>query len=115
MTKETSVVFLAGLADTLDFNASGLIALAGTAGLVVPPEPVNAPYNGYLLRRAVHPGDPLPCQRLLDGTGIYVVRGVVGGLDAETLNDPADPAQPYTLICPGRPAQVIAARTPTPR
>jgi len=100
-------------ADTLDFNASGLIALAATAGLAAPSEPLAEPYNAILLRRIVHPGDPPPCQRLLDGTGIYVLRGVFVGLNTETLSNAADPSQSYTLVCPGRPEHVIPALVPS--
>jgi Dolichyl-phosphate-mannose-protein mannosyltransferase len=94
-------------AEALDFNSSGLNALAETAGLLLGPAPINAPYNAFIVRRAVHPGDPPPCQRLLDETGIYIVRGFVGGLNMETLTNSGNSIQPYALICPGRPEQII--------
>ncbi len=94
-------------AEALDFNTSGLSALAATAGLRIGPTPISAPYNAFMVRRVVHPGDPPACQRLLDGTGIYVLRGFTGGLNMETFTNPGNPIQPYTLICPGRPERII--------
>jgi Dolichyl-phosphate-mannose-protein mannosyltransferase len=94
-------------AETLDFNTSGLNALAETAGLQIGSVPINAPYNALIVRRPLHPGDPPPCQRLLDGTGIYVLRGFTGGLNMETLTNAGNPTQAYKLICPGRPEQII--------
>jgi 4-amino-4-deoxy-L-arabinose transferase-like glycosyltransferase len=86
----------------LDFNTQGLTALAASAGMVTPPALRDPPHNAYVLLRAVRPGDPAPCQRLNDGSGVYVVGGDPGGIDVQTLTNPGNPAQQYTLICPGR-------------
>jgi hypothetical protein len=43
-----------------------------------------------MLRHILQPGDPPPCQRLNDGTGVYVV-----------LGSPFVPFPLYTFICPG--------------
>jgi hypothetical protein len=79
-----------------------MIALTASAGMVTPPVPLAAGYNAYVLRRAVRPGDPPPCQRLNDGSGVYVIRGNPGGLDAQLLRNPGNAAQRYELVCPGR-------------
>jgi hypothetical protein len=99
-----------GSDSTLDFNNNGLNALGAAAGIAVPPLAVNAPSNAYLLRRTVRQGDPPPCQRLNDGSGVYVVRGYPFGLDAQTLTNPGNPRQTFRLICPGRPDVIIQRR-----
>jgi hypothetical protein len=89
-----TVTFDAGSSDAIDFNTSGLQVLAIEAG--VQPTWVYSlatlgPRDAFLLRHAPQPGDPPPCRRLKDGTGVYVV-----------LGNPVMPFELYTFICPGR-------------
>jgi 4-amino-4-deoxy-L-arabinose transferase-like glycosyltransferase len=74
-----SVTFDSASSDDINFNTTGLQVLAIEAG--VPPTPVYNPgglgaHDAFILRHAPAPGDPPPCQRLNDGTGVYVVLGV---------------------------------------
>jgi 4-amino-4-deoxy-L-arabinose transferase-like glycosyltransferase len=87
-----TVTFDAGSTNSIDFNTSGLQVLAAEAGL-----PVTAVYNpgglgprdAFVLRHVLQPWDPPPCQRLNDGTGVYVVLGYA-----------FIPFSSYTFICP---------------
>jgi 4-amino-4-deoxy-L-arabinose transferase-like glycosyltransferase len=87
-----TVTFDAGSTDSADFNTSGLQVLAIEAGL-----PVTTVYNpaalgpqdAFMLRHVLQPWDPPPCQRLRDGTGVYVVLGYA-----------YIPFSNYTFICP---------------
>jgi 4-amino-4-deoxy-L-arabinose transferase-like glycosyltransferase len=88
--------------NALDFNSQGLVFLAAAAGMVSPPTFVNEPDNAFVIRRAVRRGDPPPCQRLNDGSGIYVIQGNAGGINPRKLRNPANPRQRFTLLCPGR-------------
>ncbi len=85
---------------------AGVVPLAEAVNLYVEPTPIAAPDGAYVLLKPVKPGDPPPCQRLMDGSGIrsgiYVVRGPIAGLNAQLLRNPANPAQRYQLVCPGR-------------
>jgi hypothetical protein len=88
----TSVTFDAGSSDDVNFNTSGLQVLATEAGL--PPTSVYnpgglGPHEAFMLRHVRQPGDPPPCQRLNDGTGVYVVLGYA-----------YIPFSDYTFICP---------------
>ncbi|MGC2375165.1 MAG: glycosyltransferase family 39 protein [Solirubrobacteraceae bacterium] len=87
-----NVTFDAGSADSADFNTSGLQVLAIQAGL--PPTTVYnpaalGPHDAFMLRHVPQPWDPPPCQRLRDGTGVYVVLGYA-----------YIPFSNYTFICP---------------
>jgi hypothetical protein len=89
-----TVTFDAASSDAIDFNTSGLQVLAIEAG--VQPTWVYAPAalgpsDAFLLRHTPQPGDPSPCRRLRDGSGVYVV-----------LGNPVMPFELYTFICPGR-------------
>ncbi len=83
-----------GSANSPDFNNAGISALAIVAGLSVPGTedlPAMGPLDAFILRRAVAPGDPPPCQMLDDGTGIYVSLG----------NPLMFPFDETTFVCPG--------------
>ena len=64
----------AGVPPTLAYNPGGL-----------------GPKDAFVLRHVLIPGDPPPCQRLNDGTGVYVVLGYA-----------YIPFAAYTFICPAR-------------
>jgi hypothetical protein len=88
-----SVTFDSASSDDINFNTTGLQVLAIEAG--VPPTPVYNPgglgaHDAFILRHAPAPGDPPPCQRLNDGTGVYVV-----------LGSASVPFPLSTFICPG--------------
>jgi 4-amino-4-deoxy-L-arabinose transferase-like glycosyltransferase len=89
-----SVTFDAASSDDIDFNTSGLQVLAIDAGLkptwVYNPAALG-PRDAFVLRHVQQPGDPPPCQRLNDGSGVYVV-----------LGNPVIPFELYTFLCPGR-------------
>lgn len=88
-----TVTFDAASSDDIDFNTSGLQVLAIQAGLkptFVYDPPALGPRDAFLLRHVPQPGDPPPCRRLNDGTGVYVV-----------LGNPVIPFELYTFICPG--------------
>lgn len=89
-----TVTFDAASSDDLDFNTSGLQVLAIDAGLeptwVYNPAGLG-PRDAFVLRHVQQPGDPPPCQRLNDGSGVYVV-----------LGNPVIPFELYTFLCPGR-------------
>jgi 4-amino-4-deoxy-L-arabinose transferase-like glycosyltransferase len=81
----------------IDFNLNGLPVFAYEAGLynkgmVTASLATLGPRDVFLLAHAPLPGDPPPCQRLRDGTGIY----------AELGNPLIKPFSQYTFICPGR-------------
>jgi len=100
------VIFLTG-DDPVDFNQAGLGVMANAQGLR------DGDAGAFTANRQASlvlspPGSrtPPPCQRLNDGSGIFVVKGVGGlGLDARDMRYPDNPARRYTLICPGRPAR----------
>jgi hypothetical protein len=89
-----TVTFDAASSDDINFNTSGLQARAIEAG-VEPTWVYNpaglGPHDAFVLRRFPQPGDPPPCQRLKDGSGVYVV-----------LGNPIMPFALYTFVCPGR-------------
>jgi hypothetical protein len=89
-----TVTFDAASSDAIDFNTSGLQVLAIEAGVeptwVYNPASLG-PRDAFLLRHIPLPGDPPPCQRLKDGTGVYIV-----------LGNPVVPFELYTFVCPGR-------------
>jgi hypothetical protein len=89
-----TVTFDAASSDDINFNTAGLQVLASEAGL----QPALAynpaglgPHDAFVLRHVRQPGDPPPCQRLNDGSGVYVV-----------LGNPVIPFELYTFLCPGR-------------
>jgi 4-amino-4-deoxy-L-arabinose transferase-like glycosyltransferase len=89
-----TVTFDAGSSDDINFNTSGLQVLAIEAGVKpawVYNLPGLGPHDAFILRHVLQPGDPPPCQRLNDGTGVYVV-----------LGNPIVPFELYTFLCPGR-------------
>ncbi len=90
----TSITFDAASTDVGEFDTYGLEVRAIQAGLK--PTPVYdptalGPHDAFMLRHFPEPGDAPPCQRLLDGSGVYV-----------ELGNPVKPFETYTLICPGR-------------
>ncbi len=87
-----TVTFDAGSSDDINFNTSGLQVLAVEAGL--PPTDVYnpaglGPRDAFMLRHTLEPWDPPPCERLNDGTGVYVVLGYA-----------YIPFANYTFVCP---------------
>ena len=88
-----TITFDAGSSNDVNFNTSGLQVLAAEAGLA-PTAVYNpaglGPHDAFMLRHVPQPGDPPPCQRLNDGTGVYVVLGYA-----------YIPFPKYTFICPG--------------
>jgi hypothetical protein len=94
-------------ANPVDFNVIGLSVMTREAGLFNPVNPLALSAKGVFL--AVHaplPGDPPPCQRLSDGTGIYPVLG----------NPVGRPFSQYTFICPTRKPAIYGygANSPPP-
>jgi hypothetical protein len=89
-----SVTFDAGSSDDINFNTSGLQVLAIEAGVaprwVYDPTALG-PHDAFMLRHVPQPGDPPPCQRLRDGTGVYAIFG-----------SPLVPFELYQFVCPGR-------------
>jgi hypothetical protein len=90
-----TVEFDGGSTNIPDFTNAGLAWFALVAGLYVPPLnnlPAMGPRDAFVLRRAIQPGDPPPCQLLNDGSGVYVELG----------NPLRFPFEGSTWICPGR-------------
>jgi uncharacterized membrane protein YsdA (DUF1294 family) len=89
-----TITFDAGSTDVPDFTTYGLQVRAIQAGLT-PTAVYNlsalGPRDAFMLRRILQPGDPPPCQRLNDGSGVYI-----------ELGDPVKPFETYTFICPAR-------------
>jgi 4-amino-4-deoxy-L-arabinose transferase-like glycosyltransferase len=87
-----TVTFDAGSTNYIDFNTTGLQVLAAEAGLqataIYNPAGLG-PRDAFMLRHVIQPWDPPPCQRLNDGTGVYVVLGYA-----------YIPFANYTFICP---------------
>ena len=99
-----SITFDAGSTDVSDFTTFGLQVRAIQAG--IPPTPVYdpsalGPHEAFMLRHVPTPGDPPPCQRLQDGSGVYVV-----------LGDAFKPFETYTFICPGRHPEMYKRTAP---
>jgi hypothetical protein len=100
------VEFDGGSANIPDFSPAGLDALALEAGLPAPPYSFASlgPHDAYVLRHYIVAGDPPPCQRLDDGSGVYVVLG----------NPQRAPFQELTFICPGRKPMFYKRTAPLP-
>jgi dolichyl-phosphate-mannose-protein mannosyltransferase len=102
-----SAVFDGGSTDVGDFTNAGLSWLALVAGLNVPPIqnlPAMGPHDAFILRRAIQPSDPPPCQRLADGSGVYVELG----------NPLRFPFEETTWVCPGRSPLFYRRTAPLP-
>jgi 4-amino-4-deoxy-L-arabinose transferase-like glycosyltransferase len=101
-----TVTFDAASSNDINFNTSGLQVMAFEAGL--PPTFVYdpaalGPHDAFVLRHFPTPGDPPPCQRLNDGSGVYVV-----------LGNPIMPFPTYTFVCPGRTPLFYKRTAPLP-
>jgi hypothetical protein len=97
----TAVTFCC--ANPMDFNVIGLSVVTVEAGVVNPANPVLLrPTDVFLAAHTPMPGDPPPCQRLRDGTGIY----------AELGNPVGKPFAHYTFICPGQKPEIYGYRGP---
>jgi hypothetical protein len=99
-----SITFDAASTDVAEFDTYGLEVRAIQAGLK--PTPVYdptalGPHDAFMLRHFPEPGDAPPCQRLLDGSGVYV-----------ELGNPVKPFETYTLICPGRHPEIYHRTAP---
>jgi 4-amino-4-deoxy-L-arabinose transferase-like glycosyltransferase len=86
----------------IDFSILGIGPVAESVNVAVLAAPAAGPQYAYLLLHTPGSRDPRPCQRLNDGSGVYVVSGSAAGLNAQLLRDPSNPKQRYSLICPGR-------------
>jgi 4-amino-4-deoxy-L-arabinose transferase-like glycosyltransferase len=90
------VEFDGGSANIPDFDQNGLGVLAIEADISEPTFGYNLALltnrDAFMLRHFPAPGDPPPCQRMNDGSGIYIEVG-----------DPAATSfYGYTFVCPGR-------------
>jgi hypothetical protein len=85
LTKETSVVFLAG-AGLAVVVRGGWRNWRGMLGFALALEAIAGPWYIYLT----------------SGYGVYAVRGVTTGLSADSLRNPQSPGQRYEFVCPGR-------------
>jgi 4-amino-4-deoxy-L-arabinose transferase-like glycosyltransferase len=89
--------------DPVDFNDTGLSVMLMSAGLhVADAGAFPAAEQASLVLSPPGTAGPPPCQRLNDGSRIYVVAGPALGLDAATMRDRTQPGSRYTLLCPGR-------------
>jgi 4-amino-4-deoxy-L-arabinose transferase-like glycosyltransferase len=90
------VEFDGGSANIPEFDQNGLGVLAIEAGISEPLFGYNLALltsrDVFVLRHFPVLGDPPPCQKLLDGSGIYV----------EVGNPLAAPFAGYKFVCPGR-------------
>jgi Dolichyl-phosphate-mannose-protein mannosyltransferase len=81
--------------DDVPWFASGPLAkLATAAGLTLPANYAPAslgPHDAFMVRHADGTGNPPPCLRYPDGTGLYIV-----------LGNPVIPFSSYELYCPTR-------------
>jgi hypothetical protein len=101
-----TITFEAASTDVSDFTTYGLTVRAIQAGLRPTARydlQALGPHDGFMLRRVPQPGDPAPCQRLRDGSGVYV-----------ELGNPVKPFQTYTFVCPGRRPEVYTRPGPLP-
>ena len=99
-----TITFDAGSTDVSDFTTYGLQVRAIQAGLQPTPlyNPSSlGPHGVFMLRHVPGPGDPPPCQRLKDGSGVYVV-----------LGDAFEPFESYTLLCPKHHPEIYRRTAP---
>lgn len=99
-----TITFDPGSTDVSDFTVYGLTVRAIQAGLTATSsyDPSTlGPDDAFMLRRVPQPGDPPPCQRLEDGSGVYV-----------ELGNPVKPFETYTFICPGRRPDIYKRTAP---
>jgi hypothetical protein len=93
-------------AERLDFNQQGIVDFATTSGLTVPfpfnPSTLGATAAEISLR-VPQPQDPPPCQRLSDGSGVYV-----------SVGDAALPFEKLQLLCPTRHPALYRRTAPLP-
>jgi 4-amino-4-deoxy-L-arabinose transferase-like glycosyltransferase len=98
--------FDGGSANVPAFNLEGLRTLARIAGLRQPavyaPQKLM-PRDAFLVRRTPVAGDPPPCGRFQDGSGLYA-----------ELGNPVKPFADYTLVCPGRHPAIYRRTAPSP-
>lgn len=92
-TVEFDATSLGGVGTTY-LDRTGLQILASLAGLATPPS--YAPENlgsrqAFMLRHIPAAGDPPPCERFPDGSGLYIV-----------LGNPVKPFSEYRFYCPVR-------------
>jgi hypothetical protein len=100
----TSIEFDPGSEGPIFFQQTGLTRLAQQVGLTVAPVYVQTglgPHGAYLLRHVPAAGDPAPCERFPDGSGLYIV-----------LGNPAIPFADYTFYCPVRAHRFYRRATP---
>jgi 4-amino-4-deoxy-L-arabinose transferase-like glycosyltransferase len=99
-----TVTFDGASANVVDFNYSGLQVRALEAGLqpaaVYDPGHLG-PHGAFLLRHAPVAGDPPPCRRMDDGSGVYVV-----------LGNAIAPFESDTFICPGHTPETYRRTAP---
>lgn len=98
------ITFDAGSTNVSDFTAYGLTVRAIQAGITTTPTYAPSalgPHDAFMLRHAAQPRDPPPCERLEDGTGVYV-----------ELGNPVKPFETYTFICPGHYPQIYTRTAP---
>ena len=111
------IEFDGGSANRVDFNNLGLVVLAEIAGIPVPAEnnlPAMGPEAAFVRGAGGLPGDPPPCQRLDDGTAVYVSLGnpLMFPLGETTFVCPERRHPFYHAVAPpGAPAMPAALRT----
>jgi len=101
------VEFDGGSTNIADFSQNGLGVLSIESGLPEPPSynlAALGPGDAFVLRRFVQPGDPPPCQRMVDGSGIYV----------EVTNPISGPFEVMRFVCPGRHPAYYQRTAPLP-
>jgi 4-amino-4-deoxy-L-arabinose transferase-like glycosyltransferase len=90
-------LFLAEGHDYAFFNGGGLTVFMRMSGLQ-PPRNNDRKYLGHndvsMIRRYLQPGDPRPCTRFEDGSGVYLIRGRFEYI----------PFENYKLYCPLHPS-----------
>lgn len=102
-----TITFDAGSTNVDYFTQYGLEVRAIQAGLtptsVYDPGGLG-PRDAFMLRRVPVPGDPPPCQRLNDGSGIYIA-----------LGSAAKPFELYTFVCAGHHPEIYKRTAPIPQ
>ena len=101
------VLFDGGSETSPDFNNNGLGVLSRESYLAELPSynvGLLTTRDVFVLRHFIVPGDPPPCQRMVDGSGIYV----------EVGNPLAAPFEEYRFVCPGRTPLYYRRTAPLP-